>query len=293
MPKGRALPERIFIVGAGVVGFASGQALLSLGHRVTFIDNRVERCDELRDEGFDASTAITLDDDRSIIALSVPTPSVGAAYDLSHLRNAVATVAEAIRSRGGHHIVVVRSTVAPLTCDTVVAPLLHDVLRGSHGTADVASVPEFLRQASAYEDALHPAVTVIGAADAEVRSRLKQVFGSLGGEMHLFDNAATAELVKITHNCFNAAKISFFNEIHELAARVGIDGNDVASVVVRSAEASTNPEYGTRGGYAFGGACLPKDLDGLIAFAHERSLEVPLLRSVRTVNEQLAAKVRA
>ncbi len=281
------MSERFFIVGAGVVGFASGQALLHLGHRVTFVDTRDERCAELRAAGFDSSTSIALDDDRCIIALSVPTPSVDAAYDLSHLRSAVRAAAEAIRARGGDHIVVVRSTVAPQTCDDFVLPMLRAQLEGSTATAHVASVPEFLRQATALDDALHPTMTVIGAHEADVRSRLKAVFGALGGAVCIFENTASAELVKIAHNCFNAAKISFFNELYVVAAGLGLDGDDVANVIVRSAEASTNIYYGTKGGYPFGGACLPKDLDGLIDFAENRGLATPLLRAVREVNDSL------
>ncbi len=91
------------------------------------------------------------------------------------------------------------------------------------------------------------------------------------------------------HNCYNAAKISFFNEIHGIAAAIGVDGDEIARVVVESAEAQYNPSYGTRGGYAFGGACLPKDLDGLIGFSTSNAIDVPLLEAVRQVNRTLMA----
>ncbi len=282
------MTERIFVVGAGVVGFASGRALLGSGHRVSFVDTRAERCAELTDAGFESSTTLELDNDRTIIALSVPTPSVDAAYDLSYLREAVRTTAEAIKTRGGEHIVVVRSTVAPQTCDEVVAPLLQSILEGSSAKAHVASVPEFLRQATALEDALHPTMTVIGSPLPEVRSRLENVFGSLGGEIRVFEDTASSELVKIAHNCFNAAKISFFNELYVLAASIGLDGDKIANVVVRSAEASTNIDYGTKGGFPFGGNCLPKDLDGLIAFAERQGNAASVLRAVREINNSLA-----
>jgi UDPglucose 6-dehydrogenase len=127
-------------------------------------------------------------------------------------------------------------------------------------------------------------MTVLGCVDGESLNRLAALFKPLGGQMRLFDDPASAEAVKIIHNCFNATKISFFNEVSAICEAIGLDVQAVAEVVVRSAEAQRNPDYGTVGGRPFGGACLPKDLNGLIEFAQRVDVQPTLLGAVRSVN---------
>jgi UDPglucose 6-dehydrogenase len=109
-----------------------------------------------------------------------------------------------------------------------------------------------------------------------------------GGEMRLFDDPATAEFIKCAHNLYNAAKISFWNEMWLVTQRLGIDHDAVSSTVANSAEGSYNPYYGIRGGAPYGGVCLPKDTNGFLGFAAALGVEMPLLTAVVTVNENLA-----
>jgi hypothetical protein len=69
-----------------------------------------------------------------------------------------------------------------------------------------------------------------------------------------------------------------------VALDLGIDGNEVSEIVSHSAEASVNPAYGIRGGAPFAGQCLPKDPDGLIAFAASRNVDTPVLEATREIN---------
>jgi len=119
-------------------------------------------------------------------------------------------------------------------------------------------------------------------------ARLIELFDPLGGELLTFTDPAVAEFIKVVHNVFNAAKISFWNEMWQLCQALGIDADAVATTVARSAEGSFNPDYGIRGGSPFGGPCLPKDLEGMLGFARNLGVDVPLLRSVRQVNEAIA-----
>ena len=193
----------------------------------------------------------------------------------------------------GHpvHTVVTRSTVPPGTTTQLVGPALA---QGS-GTAEgvgfaLAANPEFLRAASAEDDVRWPWMTVIGARSRRVAERLRTLLEPFGGEVRVFDRPETAELVKCAHNLYNATKISFWNEMWLVATSLGIDPDEVAGTVARSAEASMNPLYGVRGGAPFAGRCLPKDADGFLAFARELGLPMRLLDAVTGVNRDLGER---
>ena len=176
--------------------------------------------------------------------------------------------------------------MAPMATTTLVIPTLEEFSGGVEGhDFDVALVPEFIRTPHALEDSRAPWMTVIAAHDEGVRLRLAALLGAYGGEMRTTNDLTAAELIKVTHNAYNAAKISFFNEMYRLASAFNVDGHFVADVVSRSAEGSINPQYGIRGGSPFEGACLPKDLDGLIACAKSVGVSVPGLEATREINE--------
>ena len=281
--------DHAVVVGGGVVGSATATALAHLGHSVKVFDIDPSRCADLKASGIDADTQVALGNHSSVILVAVPTPSLGTGYDMSYLMAALQSIGNAMKESPARHVVAIRSTVAPLTNESFVVPVLEQASGLSVGTGfAVGSAPEFLRQASALEDALHPRMTIVASRDSDARHRLERLFCGLGGEMRAFDDPKVAEMIKITHNCFNAAKITFFNEVHMLCEAVGIDSDVVSGVVVRSAEASFNPDYGRYGGKPFGGKCLPKDLDGLIGFAGEIGVRPVLHESIRTVNSQFA-----
>jgi UDPglucose 6-dehydrogenase len=282
---------RIFVVGAGVVGTATGRGFVEAGHHVTFIDISPARIDFLSALGLDARSTIDLGSEGpSFIFLTLPTPQVGRRYDLTALTAGITAVGRAIAGSKAVHTVVVRSTVPPGTADGLVRPTLE---RTSGKTCDegftLASNPEFLRAASAAEDFRHPWVTVIAARNKRTQERLCDLFCSFGGEIRIFDDLGTAEVIKCAHNIYNATKISFWNEIWLVTQKLGIDHDAVAMTVARSAEASTNPLYGIRGGAPYGGSCLPKDTNGFLGFAEELGVHLRLLTAVVDVNEQLAA----
>ena len=286
-------PENVIIVGAGIVGFAKGRALGEHGHRVHFVDTSLSRCEELRSRGFSCDAEkIRLDSTSALIFVCVPTPATPQGYDFTILRHTLQDIGGQIAASDARHVVVVVcSTMSPRTTEYVVIPTLERFSGGADGeTFDVALVPEFIRAPHALEDSRAPWMTVIAARRADVRSRLSALLGPFGGAIRVTDQFVEAELIKVTHNAYNAAKISFFNEMYRVASAVDVDGHFVAEVVSRSAEGSTNPDYGIRGGSAFGGACLPKDLDGLIAFAATLGVEVPILEATRRINQSLISQ---
>ena len=281
--------EIIVIVGSGTVGFAKGQALLERGHQVSFVDSSSARCEELTSQGFPCEESVKLSAESSLIFVCVPTPASSGGYDFTVLRQYLEHLGRQLSTSDGRHVIVVCSTMAPMTTSTIVIPTLEEFSGGVEGHHfDVVLVPEFIRAPRALEDSHAPWMTVIAARDEGVRSRLVALLEPYGGEMRTTDDLITAGMIKVTHNAYNASKISFFNEMYRLAAMVSVGGLFVAEVVSRSAEGSINTQYGIRGGSPFDGMCLPKDLDGLIAFAQTVGVAVPGLKATREINESLA-----
>jgi UDPglucose 6-dehydrogenase len=235
---------------------------------------------------------VDLPEEPSFIFLTLPTPNRGHSYDLSAFVSGTEAVASALRRASAYHTVVVRSTVPPGTCEQVVQPLLERLSgkRVNQGFA-LASNPEFLRAATALEDFLFPWMTVIAARSRSTVDRLCNLTQSFGGEVRTFDNPAAAEMIKCCHNIFNATKISFWNEMWLVCQKLGLEADDIATTVSRSAEASTNPAYGIRGGAPYGGACLPKDTKGFAGLAERIGVPMPLLSAVIQVNDALEGLV--
>src|SRR5918996_1176498 len=206
---------RIFIMGSGVVGAATGEGFLKAGHDVTFVDISEVRVRELRDRGWDARTVLDLaDEPESLIFLTLPTPNDGHRYDLSAFTAGTAAVGRALADAQAHHTVVVRSTVPPGTTEGLVRSVLEEHSGRTAGEGfGLASNPEFLRAASAAEDFANPWMTVIASRDPQTVERLRALLAPFGGEMRTFTDPAEAEFVKSAHNIFNATKISFWNEM--------------------------------------------------------------------------------
>jgi UDPglucose 6-dehydrogenase len=287
--------SRIFIVGSGVVGSATGRGLAAAGHTVTFVDIAPARLGELAGEGLDARPALDLaGEPESFVFLTLPTPNSGRGYDLTALRQGAEDVGRALAQADAHHVVVVRSTVPPGTTEDVVRPAIEAASGRQEGDGfSLAANPEFLRAASADDDFRWPWMTVVGARSRRVGERLRDLLAPFGGELRLFDDPATAELVKCAHNVYNAAKISFWNEMWLVCRRLGLDHDAVATTVAQSAEGSFNREYGIRGGAPYGGECLPKDTLGFLGFASSVGVRMPVLEAVTEVNDAMGALVTA
>jgi UDPglucose 6-dehydrogenase len=282
--------SRIFIVGSGVVGAATGEGFLAAGHEVTFVDIAPERVRVLRERGLDVHTAIDLTGEPdSLIFLTLPTPNDGHRYDLSAFTAGTAAVGRALATTDAHHTVVVRSTVPPGTTEGLVRTVLEERSgRAAGEDFGLASNPEFLRAASAAEDFANPWMTVIASRAPETVELLRELLSPFGGELRTFADPAEAEFVKCAHNIFNATKISFWNEMWLVARKLGVDLDPIAATVARSAEGSINPKYGIRGGAPYGGVCLPKDTQGFLGFADTIGVDMPLLSAVVETNDRLA-----
>jgi UDPglucose 6-dehydrogenase len=286
--------SRIFIVGSGVVGTATGEGFLAAGHDVTFIDTSLPRLGELQERGLDARTELDLSGEPdSYVFLTLPTPNHGWSYDLTAFTAGTAAVGKALAASPATHTVVVRSTVPPGTTEGLVRSVLEQNSGQTGGVGfRLAANPEFLRAVSAAEDFHNPWMTVIASRDPRTVGDLSGLLSPFGGEMRTFSDPAEAEFVKCAHNIFNAAKISFWNEMWLVAREAGLDLDPIAATVANSAEGSINPLYGIRGGAPYGGACLPKDTCGFLGYAAGVGVDMPLLRAVVETNNRLEAVVK-
>lgn len=280
---------RIMVVGSGVVGQAAGKGLIKKGHDVTFVDTSVEIVERLEQKGFEARLPSELDDvcaEISMFCVSTPSRDDGS-VNLDYITAAIANHGKWLKYQGDWHLVVVRSTVPPGTTRRVLLPLLEKI-SGMVAGRDfgLCMQPEFLRAKSSVEDFLHPWATVIGELDSWSGEVLAEICADFGSEIYRVD-LETAEFIKYIHNCFNATKISFSNEIYLLGRGLGIDANTALSIVTRTAEGFWNPSYGTVGGQPWGGTCLPKDTKGLITFAQGIGISMPLLQAVVSVNSHM------
>lgn len=286
--------SRIFIVGSGVVGTATGEGFRTFGHRVTFVDISPARVQELTSRGLDVRTALDLTDepDGAFVFLTLPTPNEGFAYDLRAFTAGTAAVGRALAAAPHRHTVVVRSTVPPGTTEGLVRSVLEQSSGLTAGEGfGLAANPEFLRAVSAEEDFRNPWMTVIGSRDPRTVAALRALLEPYGGELRTFADPAEVELVKCANNIFNATKISFWNEMWLVAQRAGLNLDAVAATVAAAAEGSWNPQYGIRGGAPYGGVCLPKDTCGFLGYADGIGVDMPLLRAVVETNDRLAAVV--
>lgn len=247
---------RIQIIGAGTVGRATGEGFSRFGHHVVFSDVDKEKIVQLKREGFDVSEK----------------PSMADLHFICTSEDVVENVVDQLIKLKG--LIVIRSTVMPgSTCR----------LMKKHGR-HICHNPEFLKAATASWDFLNPHRIVIGECCADHGDLLEQLYKPLRAHIVRVD-PKTSEMIKIASNAVLSSYISFWNEIHNICERIGINSHVVGKVSCMDKRIS---EYGaTMHGKAFGGTCLPKDLDHLIEFIEEKGYTPELLKAIKNLNERM------
>jgi len=284
--------EGILIIGGGTVGYATGKSLKKKGYKIVFIEKDTNVVKKLREEGFETyfpQEIKKISEEFSVSIFCIGTPSKrDGSINLRYLINALITHGKWLRNKKGeYHLIVIKSTILPGTSRSILIPLLEQY-SGKHIGRECGFCvqPEFLRAKSAEQDALYPWAIVIGEIDRRSGRKLLQIYSDFKCKKFRVD-LETAEFIKYVHNCFNATKISFANEMWLLGQKLGIPANKALEIVVNTAEGFWNPYYGTIGGRPFGGACLPKDTKALQVFAKKVKLKMPLLSAVISVNKKM------
>lgn len=286
--------SRMLIVGSGVVGQATGKGFAKKGHRVSYVDINPQTVERLRSEGLDAMLPAEVDWQQvEVVLLAVSTPSVDGRIVLDYIEAAALDVGRGLAHVGHYVTVIVRSTVPPTTTERRIIPILEHA-SGKRVGSDfgVAMNPEFLRAVSSEQDFARPWITVLGANDRRTAEELDRLYAPFGA-LIVRCTPTEAEMIKYVNNVYNAVKISYFNEVHAICERLGLDSNLIGATVARSAESMWNPLYGTRGGVPYGGACLPKDTVAFLQFARDQGFAHLMLEATISVNERLAEQVPA
>lgn len=300
---------RITIVGTGYVGLVTGACLAELGNDVFCLDLDQRKIDILNNGGipihepgledivsrnrisgrlkFSTDIAASVaHGDVQFIAVGTPPDEDGSA-DLQYVLAAAHNIG---RYMTGFKVVVDKSTVPVGTADKVAAVLQQELhSRSSALTFSVVSNPEFLKEGAAVEDFMRPDRIVIGCDDTPQGLQAKQMMKKLyapfnrNHERTFWMDVRSAEFTKYAANAMLATRISFMNELANLADQVGADIEAVRHGI------GSDPRIGHSFLYAgcgYGGSCFPKDVQALERTAREYGQELLILRAVEAVNNR-------
>src|SRR4030088_2056400 len=304
---------RIAMIGTGYVGLVSGACFADFGHQVTCVDKDGDKIAALRggeipifEPGLGDLVASNVkagrlsftrdlaapvaEADAVFIAVGTPSRRGDGHADLTYVYAAAREIAAAL---SGFTVVVTKSTVPVGTGDEV-----ERLIRETNPRADVvvASNPEFLREGAAIRDFKHPDRVVVGTSDDRGRKVLGDIYRplSLNKAPLMFTARRSAELIKYAANAFLATKITFINEMADLAEKVGADVQEIARGI------GMDNRIGSKflhAGPGFGGSCFPKDTRALIKTAQDYDAPMRIVEAVLAVNENrkraMARKVAA
>ncbi|NUO77593.1 MAG: UDP-glucose/GDP-mannose dehydrogenase family protein [Lysobacter sp.] len=295
---------RVTIFGTGYVGLVTGTCLADVGHDVVCVDIDAAKVDGLNagvipiyEPGLepmvkanhaagrlhfttDAAAAIA-HGDMLFIAVGTPPDEDGSA-DLQY----VLAVARTIGRHIERPVVVVNKSTVPVgTADKVQAAIAAELAqRGIELAFDVASNPEFLKEGDAVNDCMRPDRIVVGSSNPAAVEKLKRLYAPFNRnhERIVVMDLRSAELTKYAANAMLATKISFMNEIANIAEKVGADIEMVRQGI------GSDPRIGYHfiyPGAGYGGSCFPKDVQALARTAQHSGYHARLLDAVEAVND--------
>jgi UDPglucose 6-dehydrogenase len=306
---------KITVFGSGYVGLVTGACFAEVGNEVLCVDideNKIARllkgeipiyepgldsivAENLREGRLRFTTSITEGVDFGLyqfVAVGTPPDEDGSA-DLSH----VLSVAESIgRNMEDYRIVINKSTVPVGTAD-LVRETIRTVLeeRGKSIDFDVVSNPEFLKEGDAVNDFMKPERIVVGVDNPRTKELLRNLYSPFNRshERFIAMDIRSAELTKYAANAMLATKISFMNEIANIAERAGADVEAVRRGIGSDSRIGFSFIYP---GVGYGGSCFPKDVQALERTARKYGYDSRILRAVEAVNldqkSSLVAKIR-
>lgn len=289
---------KISVIGTGYVGLVSGTCFADSGNNVWCVDidaEKIKRLEEgdvpIYEPGLDQMVIRNAKAGRlqfttdlaeavrntRIVFLCVGTPPAeDGGPDMSYVYAAAEQVAKAMQE---HKVIVLKSTVPVGTA----ARVREIVGAATDQEFDVVSNPEFLKEGHAIEDFLKPDRVVIGTSDARVATIMKELYDPFvrtGKPILVMDNPS-AELTKYGANALLATRISFMNELANLADRVGADIDLVRRGM--ATDSRIGPAF-LFPGVGYGGSCFPKDVDALAYTAKQHGGQLRLLQAANAVN---------
>lgn len=291
------------VFGVGYVGLVQAAVLADVGHKVCCVDIDENKIEALKDgiipiyepgltdivkSNFAKQSLIFTTDaqegvnfgELQFIAVGTPPDEDGSA-DLQY----VLAVAEMIATyMGDRKIIIDKSTVPVGTADKVserVKKILAE--RGEDIAFHVVSNPEFLKEGSALEDCMRPERIIIGTDSSDVEEKMRELYEpfSRNHDKIMVMDVRSAEFTKYAANCMLATKISFMNEMANLAERLGVDIEQVRKGIGSDSRIGYHFIYP---GCGYGGSCFPKDVQALERSAREIGYDAKILKAVEEVN---------
>jgi UDPglucose 6-dehydrogenase len=295
---------KITVIGTGYVGLVSGACLAELGNKVLCLDLDAEKIRILESGGIPIHepgllemvqrnvTAGRLHFTTSIeesvrfgqiqfIAVGTPPDEDGSA-DLQYVTSAARNIGKYMTE---YKVVVDKSTVPVGTADKVKAAIAEELqTRGLDIPFAVTSNPEFLKEGAAVEDFMRPDRIVIGSDDERAVKLLREIYAPFtrNHDRIVVMDIRSAELTKYAANCMLATRISFMNELANLADKLGADIEQVRLGI------GSDPRIGYHflySGCGYGGSCFPKDVQALIRTANSMEQPLKVLNAVEEANE--------
>ncbi|MFD2168218.1 UDP-glucose dehydrogenase family protein [Thalassotalea euphylliae] len=301
---------KVTVFGIGYVGLVQAAILASVGHDVVCVDVDQNKVDNLKkgiipiyEPGLTPIVEQTFKDGLlnfttnakegvehgaiQFIAVGTPPDEDGSA-DLKYVLAVAKTIATYMESP---KIIVDKSTVPVGTADKVSAQIL-EVLNERNKTIDydVVSNPEFLKEGAAVNDCMKPDRIVVGTDNEGSRSAMRELYAPFNRnhDRMIFMDVRSAELTKYAANCMLATKISFMNEISNLAELLGADIEAVRHGIGSDSRIGYQFIYP---GCGYGGSCFPKDVQALVKTAHGIDYKPELLEAVEGVNYRQKQKL--
>jgi UDPglucose 6-dehydrogenase len=294
---------KVSIIGAGYVGLVTGACLAEVGNDVLCLDLDASKIATLNEGGVPiyepglaeligrnraaGRIAFTTDIGRTtafgtvqMIAVGTPPDEDGSA-DLSHVLAAARSIG---RNMNDYRVIVDKSTVPVGTADRVRAAVAEELkVRGKALPFAVISNPEFLKEGAAIEDFMRPDRIVVGSDDEQATGVMRSLYGPFqrNHERLIVMDVRSAELTKYAANAMLATRISFMNELANLAEKLGADIEQVRRGM------GADPRIGYRFLYAgagYGGSCFPKDVQALIQTASQAQAPLRILAAVEEAN---------
>ena len=292
---------RVAMIGSGYVGLVSGACFADFGHEVTCVDKDKGKINSLNagqvpiyEPGLADLVAVNAkagrlkfttelaaavkDADAVFIAVGTPSRRGDGHADLSFVYDAAREIAAAL---DGFTVVVTKSTVPVGTGDEV-----ERIIREARPDADCAVVsnPEFLREGAAIQDFKQPDRIVVGTEDERAKAVMTELYRPLylNRSPIMFTGRRPAELIKYAANAFLATKITFINEIADLAEKAGADVQEIARGI------GLDNRIGTKflhAGPGYGGSCFPKDTLALLKTGQDHGAPLRIVEAVVAVND--------
>jgi len=212
------------------------------------------------------------------IFLSVPTPSnADGSINIDIVDSALNDISEMVND--SDCVVLLRSTVIPGTTSK---------LQEKYKNLNIVFNPEFLTERSAKFDFINQSRFILGGSSDYYIDKVEELFKWRFGETTsiIKTNYETAELIKYMCNCYFATKVSFLNEMHQIADGCGADWNTAIEGFIRDGRIGHShlAVPGPDGKFGFGGSCFPKDIQAMINFAEELGIEPNVLKGAWNKN---------